>query len=183
MSEPDLSALAPVPAAEYVAAVAQHVASVCVVTTLCEGERYGLTATAVASVTADPPRLLVCLNKTGQSHEKIALSQRFCVNVLTEMQDNVAMAFAGMSGPRADRFAVGVWSTLATGSPVLDGAAASFDCRLVETSTQSTHSVLFGEVLATRSRPGEDTLLYGVRRFRQLRKIFSGFASGDEEYL
>ena len=179
----DLAAVPLVPTTEYVAAVAQHVASVCVITTLLEGERYGLTATAVASVSADPPRLLVCVNRSSQTHEKIVLAGRFCVNVLTEAQDNIAMAFAGMAGPRADRFTVGEWTTLVSGAPVLQNAAATFDCRLVETAEQSTHSVLFGEVLATRHRPGEDTLLYGVRRFRQLRKIFSGFASGEDEYL
>jgi flavin reductase (DIM6/NTAB) family NADH-FMN oxidoreductase RutF len=179
----DLAALSPVPAAEYIAAAAQHVSSVCVITTTVEGARYGLTATAVASVSAEPPRLLVCVNRSGQTHEKIRAAGRFCVNVLTEAQDNVAMAFAGMAGPLADRFAVGEWTTLVSGAPVLANAAAAFDCRLAEISEQSTHSVLFGDVLATRHRAGEDTLLYGVRRFRQLRKIFSGFATGEDEYL
>ena len=178
----DLANLPPVPAAEYVAAIAQHVASVCVITTLCEGERFGLTATAVASVSAEPARLLVCVNKSGQTHDKILLAGRFCVNVLTEAQDKIAMVFSGMAGARADRFADGEWTTLSTGAPVLAGAAAAFDCRLASTSDQATHTVFFGDVLATRHRAGEDSLLYGVRRFRQLRKIFTGVA-GDDEYL
>ena len=176
----DLTALPPVPAAEYVAAVAQHVSSVCVITTECDGERFGLTATAVASVSATPPRILVCINKVGQSHDKILRAGRFCVNVLTEAQEKIAMTFAGMLD--GDRFAVGDWITLSTGAPVLKDAAASLDCRLADKSDQSTHSVLFGEVVATRHRAGEDTLLYGVRRFRQLRKVFTGLA-GDDEYL
>ncbi len=180
--EPNLAGLSPIPAAEYVAAVAQHVSSVCVITTVCEGERFGLTATAVASVSAAPARLLVCVNKSGQSHEKILRSGRFCVNVLTERQDRVAMVFAGMAGAGADRFASGEWTTLATGAPALVNAAAAFDCRLASVSDQSTHSVLFGDVVAARSSAGEDALLYGVRRFRQLRKVFTGLA-GDDEYL
>ncbi len=178
----DLSDLPPVSAADYVAAIAQHVASVCIITTLYEGERFGLTATAVASVSADPARLLVCVNKSGQTHDKILRAGRFCVNVLTEAQDKIAMVFSGMAGARADRFVDGEWTTLSTGSPVLEGAAAAFDCRLASISDQATHSVLFGDVLATRHRAGEDSLLYGVRRFRQLRKIFTGVA-GDDEYL
>ena len=87
-----------------------------------------------------------------------------------------------MAGKGADRFAAGEWMALNTGAPVLVDAAASFDCRLASISDQSTHSVLFGDVLATRHRAGEDTLLYGVRRFRQLRKMFTGIA-GDDEYL
>ena len=177
----DLADLPPVSAADYIAAVAQHVSSVCVITTAFDGERFGLTATAVASVSANPPRLLVCVNKSGQSHEKILRAGRFCVNVLTESQDRIAMAFAGMAGV-ADKFAVGEWKELKSGAPALIDAAASFDCRLASISDQSTHSVLFGDVIATRHAAGEDALLYGVRRFRQLRKVFSAIA-GDDEYL
>ena len=114
------------------------------------------------------------------SSTKRTRAGRFCVNVLTEKQDHVAKLFAGMAGKGADRFAAGEWTTLKSGAPVLVDAAASFDCRLASISDQSTHSVLFGDVLATRHRAGEDTLLYGVRRFRQLRKIFTGIASDDE---
>jgi flavin reductase (DIM6/NTAB) family NADH-FMN oxidoreductase RutF len=177
----DLADLPPVSAADYIAAVAQHVSSVCVITTICDGERSGLTATAVASVSAAPARLLVCVNKTGNSHDKILRSGRFCVNVLTESQDRIAMVFAGMAAG-ADKFAVGEWTTLTSGAPALVGAAACFDCRLASVSDQSTHSVLFGDVIETRHVIGEDALLYGVRRFRQLRKVFSAIA-GDDEYL
>ena len=178
----DLAALPSIPAPDYVAAVAQHVSSVCVISTIYEGERFGLTATAVASVSATPARLLVCVNKSGRAHEKILSSGRFCVNVLTEGQAQLALVFAGMTGDGADRFAVGVWTALKTGAPVLVDAAASFDCRLSSISDQSSHSVLFGDVVAVRHRAGEDTLLYGLRRFRQLRKVFTGVA-GDDEYL
>jgi flavin reductase (DIM6/NTAB) family NADH-FMN oxidoreductase RutF len=178
----ELADLPPVPAAEYVSAVAQHVSSVCVITTVLDGERFGLTATAIASVSAAPARLLVCVNKSGQSHDKILRAGRFCVNVLTEDQEQVAKVFAGMAGGGGDRFAAGQWDILKSGAPALIDAAASFDCRLASVHDQSTHSVLFGDVIATRHRAGEDTLLYGVRRFRQLRKIFTGVA-GDDEYL
>src|SRR5450631_1475084 len=60
-----------VPTAEYLSAIAHHVSSVCVITTEVGGERFGLTATAVSSVCAEPPRLLVCVNKSGLTYEKI----------------------------------------------------------------------------------------------------------------
>lgn len=173
----------PVDPAEYIAAVAQHVSSVCIITTEFEGVRYGLTATAVCSVCADPPRLLVCVNKTGFTHDKITGSGRFCVNVLTEDQDAVAMVFAGMGGDRAERFATGTWTTLTTGAPALEGAAAVFDCVIHEAVEQSTHSVLFGNVVATAHRSGRDTLLYGQRRFRQLRKVFTTMGKAPDDYL
>ena len=83
------TALPPVKAAEYIAAIAQHVSSVCVITTEVNGERFGLTATAVSSVSAEPPRLLVCINKSGLTHDKIILAQHFAVNVLGENQDDM----------------------------------------------------------------------------------------------
>ncbi|GAB4261260.1 MAG: flavin reductase [Pararhodobacter sp.] len=178
----DLKSLPPVTAAEYVSAIAQHVSSVCVITTELDGERFGLTATAVSSVCAEPPRLLVCVNKSGLTHDKIVRAGKFCVNVLTEAQDTVAMVFAGMGGKDVDRFATGDWMTLETGAPALQGAAAVFDCVLGEVCAQSTHSVLFGDVVATAHVSGRDTLLYGARRFRQLRKVFSA-PDGINEYL
>ncbi|MCB1337628.1 MAG: flavin reductase [Maritimibacter sp.] len=176
-------ALPSVAAAEYVQAVSQHVSSVCVITTEWDGERFGLTATAVSSVTAEPPRILVCVNKNGITHEKILAAGRFCVNVLTEEQDMVAMVFAGMGGQEVDRFATGRWTRLATGAPALEGAAAAFDCVLGEVVDQSSHSVLFGDVVATRCTTGQDTLLYGARRFRQLRKVFQAQGGGENDYL
>lgn len=158
---------------DFVAAMGQHVSSVCVITTSHENQRYGLTATAVSSVCASPPRLLVCVNKNGVSHEKIAASGVFGVNVLAETQDVVAKAFAGMLGKDKDRFSVGEWYTLQTASPVLQKAAAVFDCRVAETIDQFTHTIFIGEVLAATSRVGEDTLLYGAKRFRTLRKAIT----------
>lgn len=175
--------LPPVSARDYIDAVAQHVSSVCVITTLIDGQRYGLTATAVSSVSAEPPRLLVCINKSGMTHDKIIAAGHFCVNVLAEHQDVVAMVFAGMGGARDDRFATGEWTTLKTGAPALNGAAAVFDCTLGETSDQSTHSVLFGDVVAASHIKGQDTLLYGVRRFRQMRKVFAGLGDDADDYL
>ncbi|MDF2370912.1 MAG: flavin reductase family protein [Rhizobiaceae bacterium] len=175
--------LPPVPAPEYINAIAQHVSSVCVITTEVDGERFGLTATAVSSVCAQPPRLLVCINRNGFTHDKIMAAGKFCVNVLAEEQNKVAMVFAGMSGEDADRFETGTWTTLKTGAPVLEGAAAAFDCVLGESSEHSTHTVLFGDVVATAHVASQDTLLYGARRFRQLRKLFSSIRDDIDEYL
>ena len=182
-AETETSSLPPVPAANYIHAIALHVSTVCVITTTLSDERFGLTATAVSSVSAEPPRLLVCINKSGLTHDKILAAGRFCVNVLAEEQDKVAMVFAGMGGSSTDRFETGEWTTLKTGSPVLIGAAAAFDCMLGETCDQSTHRVLFGDVVATTERRGSDTLLYGARRFRQLRKVFAALGDGSREYL
>lgn len=158
--------------ADYMQAMGLHVSSVCVITTSVGRERYGLTATAVSSVCATPPRLLVCVNTSSFAHAKIVEAGHFCVNVLAEDQDVVAKAFAGMLGA-VDRFAVADWRELTTGSPVLTGAAAAFDCTIGGRIDQFTHTLFLGDVVGVASRTGQDALVYGARRFRQLRKVFA----------
>jgi flavin reductase (DIM6/NTAB) family NADH-FMN oxidoreductase RutF len=167
-----------VPAPDFIAAMGQHVSSVCVITTAHEGKRFGLTATAMSSVCAEPPRLLVCVNKAGSSHDMISASGRFCVNVLDESQDKIAKAFANMMGRDFDRFSVGNWHELVTGAPALQDAVAAFDCVTKQVIEQFSHSVIIGEVVGVQSKKGHDTLLYGARRFRTLRKAFTE-ASGE----
>jgi flavin reductase (DIM6/NTAB) family NADH-FMN oxidoreductase RutF len=167
---------------DFIAAMGQHVSSVCVITTLHDGTRYGLTATAMNSVCAEPPRLLVCINKTGTSHEKILTTGLFCVNVLSEHQDKVAKAFAGMLGRDFDKFSVGDWGKLVTGSPALHGSTAVFDCQVKEVIDQFSHSIVIGEVLAA-THLAKDTLLYGARKFRNLRKSVSESAGENDEQL
>jgi flavin reductase (DIM6/NTAB) family NADH-FMN oxidoreductase RutF len=173
--------LHPAPTADFVSAMGQHVSSVCVITSALQDKRYGLTATAMSSVCAEPPRLLVCVNKLGASHEAIVSAGFFCVNVLAEEQDNVAKAFAGMMGKDFDRFSVGTWDELVTGAPSLVHATSVFDCRIVDVIDQFSHSVFIGEVLAARHLKNQDTLLYGARRFRSLRKTLGAqFGTSDE---
>ena len=168
---------------DYIAAMGQHVASVCVITTSVGGERFGLTATAVSSVCATPPRLLICVNKSGQSHDNILAAGVFAVNVLTEAQDHIAKAFAGMLGRGVDRFASGEWTTLKSDAPALVGAAAVFDCRVAGAIDQFTHTIVLGDVVAVDTRLGHESLLYGSRKFRQLRKIFSALETDSGETL
>ena len=164
---------------EFAAAMGQHVSSVCVITTATGGDRFGLTATAVSSVCASPPRLLVCVNTSGQTHEKIIAAGTLCVNVLSEKQEDIAKAFAGMMGKDVARFSMGEWTTLHTGSPVLKGSAASLDCRIVTSISQFSHSVFICEVLATSLQQGIDPLLYGARRFRTLRHTMTPAATSE----
>ncbi len=126
---------------------------------------------------------MVCVNKTGITQQKIMAARHFCVNVVTEEQEHIAKGFAGMMGRDFDRFSLGSWHTLATGSPVLREACASIDCKLVEYLDQYSHSIFIGEVVGTAMLPGKDALLYGAQRFRAARKIFGTDGSGDLETL
>lgn len=138
-----------------------------------DGEmRAGLTATAVCSVTADPPRLVVFVNKNVVANQVILDSGALCVNVMAGEQEEVAKAFAGMiEGVQGNaRFEYGQWRELVTGAPALDGCLANFDCRVVKVFDESTHHAFLCEVLATRERNDGEALIYlngGFRRIPQ----------------
>src|SRR5260221_12983341 len=72
--------------------------TVCVLTTEYEGRRWGLTATAICSLSAEPPSLIACVNREAEAHTAITLSRRICINVLSEEQIEVAQRFSGMLG-------------------------------------------------------------------------------------
>lgn len=149
----------------------RHVAaSVSVIAVHADGARAGLTATAVCSVTADPPRLVVFVNKSVAADEAILKSGSLSVNTLAGDQEEVAKAFAGMiEGVRGeDRFTYGQWETLVTGAPVLADALAAFDCRVVKVFDESTHHAFLCEVLDTRERTDGQALIYLNGAFRRV---------------
>ncbi|HTY03326.1 MAG TPA: flavin reductase family protein [Rhodocyclaceae bacterium] len=151
----------------------RYLAAGCSLVATAEGnERLGLTATAVCSVTADPPSLLVCVNRDGRAHAAISRSGTLSVNVLSEAQESLARRFAGMVKDvrGEDRFLEGVWTEGNLGAPLLTGALASFDCRVVETVRASTHTIFICEVMGVEaaSDPESGPLIFFNRAFATL---------------
>lgn len=128
-----------------------------------EGKRCGITATAVSSLSAEPPSLIACVNLNTSIGLVAPETGRFCVNVLADDQRAVADAFAGRTGlAREDRFKVGLWDGLETGAPALAGALVNFDCRLADRVEHATHLILIGRIVATRLGPVSTLpLVYG----------------------
>lgn len=151
----------PVTPEQFVAGMRLHAAGVTVVTTLHAGRRAGLTATSVCSVSAEPPQLLVCVNRTAEANPSIRASGRFCVNVLAIDQRALADRFAGRHGHAGEaRFAEGAWSRLVTGAPALEGCRACFDCTLAAAHEAGTHTIFVGLVEAVALRPELAPLVY-----------------------
>ncbi len=142
-------------------------ASVTLITTHHKGLRGGLTATAVCSVSADPPQILVCVNKTASAHDTIGEAGHFCVNILAPPHRKIAERFAGMDGVEGDeRFAdMGAWKQLTTGCPVLEGCPVSFDCKLVTEVSAGTHTIYIGEIVDLALDPTATPLLYADGAF------------------
>ena len=137
------------------------------ITSVHGGRRYGMTATAVCSVTADPPTVLVCINKLAATHGIVAKSRVFCVNVLRADDWELSTTFSGAAS-REGRFKSRDWTRLATGAPVLIDALVSFDCRVVKKVTHGTHGIFFGQVEQVLvGKPGKP-LLYSEGQYAKL---------------
>lgn len=132
----------------FVRAMRRTVSGVCVVATDGPAGRFAMTVSAMASVSADPPILLVCLNRRSPAYAAISANGRFSANVLAEDQAAVAETFAGRprSGPPFD-FGCADWRPGRHGLPALVGASARFDCEVIEEADGSSHAVLMGRVL------------------------------------
>jgi flavin reductase len=152
----------------YRDAMARLGAAVHIITSAGAAGVVGLTASAVCSVTDAPPTLLVCLNQKSSAHDALVENKVLCVNTLGSIHENLSRRFA--SGvPMAERFDGASWSVLKTGSPALDDALVAFDCRIVNSISHGTHSVLFCEVLQTRfEEAAGQGLIYYARRYHAL---------------
>lgn len=138
---------------EFRAGMRRLAASVTVIATRDDsGNRHGLTATAICSVTGDPPTLLCCINRANQSHDPIVGAGRFSINILAATDEELASRFAAPMPPE-ERFARGSWRLDGSlGVPVLESAAAWFACRIARIVGMGSHSVLFGEIEESGAR-------------------------------
>ncbi|MFB2583999.1 flavin reductase family protein [Herbiconiux liukaitaii] len=133
-----------------------------------EGNPVGITATAVCSLTAEPPSLLASINRSTWLGAVLQRSGAFGVNILSHEQVRVAQVFAGMDPDHkgSDKFLVGSWTDGINGSPLLEHSLASFDCTLDQLVERSTHLVAFGLITETRvPEHSADPLLYHRRLF------------------
>jgi flavin reductase (DIM6/NTAB) family NADH-FMN oxidoreductase RutF len=133
-----------------------------------DGSPVGITATAVCSLTAEPPSLLASINRSTWLGAVLDRSGAFGVNILSHEQVQVARVFAGMDPSRrgSGRFDVGSWTDGVNGSPLLDDALASFDCTLDDLVVRSTHLVAFGLIAESRVlEQAADPLIYHRRLF------------------
>jgi flavin reductase len=151
-------------------AMARLGAPVNVITTDGPGGRRGFTASAVCSVTDDPPTLLVCLNRNSDSNAALKTNRVLCVNTLTREHQHLSPIFAGMTEhDYPARFACADWTVLSTGAPVLQGAGVSFDCRIVQVTEVGSHSVFFCEVETIRVGDLHEGLIYFGRGYHPVR--------------
>ena len=150
----------------YREAMSRLGAAVNIITTHGASGNAGLTASAVCSVTDDPPTLLVCINRNSKSNVLFKENKNLCVNVLAHEHQELSPIFAGAGDlPMADRFALSVWRTLETGAAALESASACFDCTIDQITEVGTHSVFFCNVRMIYLGASSSGLIYHGRAY------------------
>jgi flavin reductase (DIM6/NTAB) family NADH-FMN oxidoreductase RutF len=155
------------PRGAFLQAMAEAATGVTLVTTDGAAGRFGVTVSAFASVSADPPMVLACIHRKSPAAAAVAANGGFCVNVLSTAQSFLADVFAGRSERYAPYdFGCADWRRAAGGWCLAD-AVASFDCELDREVTAGTHQVLIGRVLASRRGDIADlpSLIYTRRTY------------------
>ena len=128
---------------------------VAIIATTHNGQRSGLTATAVCSLAMSPPRILTCINLKGYTFELLSRSRCMSVSLLAEDQQFVADRFAGRMKMQDcdERFVGGDWRTHVTGAPLLANALVALDCTISQMTILDTHAIVIG--LVERATFGE----------------------------
>lgn len=144
--------------------------AVTLITTGEGDDRRGLTATAVCSLTDSPPSLLVCLNTSSETCDAVERNGRFSVQLLSDVDQDLALAFAGATGlTGADKFQAGEWTECGGGQPRLHSALASVSCVVDGQNTVGSHSVLIGRIVDVCLNPERESLVYARSKFHGLR--------------
>jgi flavin reductase (DIM6/NTAB) family NADH-FMN oxidoreductase RutF len=144
-------------------------AAVTLVTCRYDSKYFGLTATAVTSLSAEPPSLLTCVNREASAHRAILEAKSFGINVLPHDKMELARLFASRrTEDRDKRFGTEKWIELTTGAPILNDAIVGFDCTLDQAIVYASHSILIGQVQDIRIGDIHKHLMYLEGEFANL---------------
>ena len=159
-----------VAADEFRSVMARFATGVVVVTCAQDAFDHAMTANAFASVSLEPPLVLVCVENDSRFHEAISHAEHWAVNVLEAGQRGRASWFATRGRPLVGQFdSTPTTRSELTGSLLLDGALATLECRTVSVHQAGDHDIVVGEVLGMRTpRPDGDPLVYFRSSYRRL---------------
>ena len=151
-------------------AMRRFATTVSIISCTSDGCRYGMSATAVTSLSIDPPSLLVCINKSAATHRVLSRGGRFCVNVLRSFHSGLSQAFSGrLKGE--DRFRLGAWHATDDGLPFLRDAQANLFCETDRITDYGTHTIFIGRVYLARVDEDVDPLLYQDGKYAIARPV------------
>ena len=123
-------------------AMAACAAGIHVITTDGPAGRYGITMTAVAPITDEPPTVMLCINRSAHILPVVQQNRGLCINVLSSSQQDVAEHFAGMTAlSPEERFEYHIWHRGQSGQWQVEGALAHLHCTIEQEHTVGTHQV------------------------------------------
>ncbi|HEX9038385.1 MAG TPA: flavin reductase family protein [Ktedonobacterales bacterium] len=146
--------------ADFRAILGRFATGVTVVTTLAGQTPLGLTVNAFASISLDPPLVMVSIDRNSFLHSAIPQAGFFATTILAADQQDLSRRFAGQIGDRAHRFQGVKWRAGETGAPVLADALGWVECRVEAVYPAGDHSIILGRVVALGSVPGDPLLYY-----------------------
>jgi flavin reductase (DIM6/NTAB) family NADH-FMN oxidoreductase RutF len=129
-----------------------------------DGTPQGFTANSFTSVSADPPLVLICIDRRANVLPHFSEAEYFAINVLSVEQKELSMRFAARG---QDRFSGVEWRPGAGQVPLLDGSLAQFECARRQVWEAGDHLVFLGEVVMARHNDGAP-LLYYASGYREL---------------
>jgi flavin reductase (DIM6/NTAB) family NADH-FMN oxidoreductase RutF len=133
--------------------------SVTVISCSHGGQRYSMSATAVDSLSTEPPSLLICINRSASLYPPLEAGADFCVNVLSARHQGIAIDCGGRLKGEA-RFTTGDWQTSSHGVPYLHDAQASLVCAQDGRFEYGTHTVFIGRLKEVLMSGEVDPLVY-----------------------
>jgi flavin reductase (DIM6/NTAB) family NADH-FMN oxidoreductase RutF len=143
------------------------------VTAICamiDGEPEGMAASSFVSVSLDPPLVLVCIQNSSATWRKLRNAPRIGVSVLGEEHDRACSQLAAKSSdPKSgERFERLEWFATEGGAVLLEGAAVSLDCSVVEEIAAGDHQLVLLRIEELEFQPSVNPLVFHGSRFRKL---------------
>lgn len=140
--------------------VMRHLAAtVSIITARQQGEPFGMLATAVTSLTMDPPAILICVNRSASIANPIKQTGQFCVNFLSSRHEGLLNVFSGAK-KGGERFEHGHWNLTAGSLPSLRDALGTLICEVAGSMDYGTHTIFIGRVLHAADDGDAAALIY-----------------------
>jgi len=147
-------------------AMRKQAGAVSIITTALDGRRYGITATSLIGLTAEPAQILIAVNRATNIYEPMLKRGAFAANILASQHVELAAAFGGKVSSK-ERFGLGAWTEGELGLPVLSDALVTMEAMLVSAIDVSTHTICIGSLVSVETRD-VDPLLYFDRHYADI---------------
>ncbi|TMB98706.1 MAG: flavin reductase family protein [Chloroflexi bacterium] len=151
--------------------IGRFATGVTIITTRQGHHLHGMTANAVTSVSLDPLLVLVCVDKTADTHDILLKAGVFAVNILSINQQEISQKFATKNAEWTHGMEGVGYRAGATGSPIIEGCIAYLDCRTVTEQHGGDHTIFIGEVVEAAELSDGEPLLFYAGQFAALRHV------------